>query len=285
MTSSDMWSASAISDWCTRTSTTSNFKTSMNGNAHTRHSSSSTYMPEVGSHLSSRELGPIILQIEVGSGKEPGGTVTFKAHAKLLYAKIPVLEYMVANTFEEFLDPVKEVPDVILANDDPKAFKLLVDWVYTDKIDGGLSKIASIENTTTPSKGSFKGLFMSMKLPILVKLCILAEKYHVSRLQDESIDFLIKFMIDTKARANPSCWLEVYKHTIPKSKLRLLISRIAVWQMSQVGGLDGVSDMDLESIFSRNEELRFDISTLTEDNMGVSLADPLLAPACDYYSD
>ncbi|KAF7909215.1 uncharacterized protein EAE98_012294 [Botrytis deweyae] len=285
MTSSDMWSASAISEWCTETSTTSNFKTTMNNSAHTRHSSSSTYMPEVGSHLSFKELGPIILQIEVGSGKEPGGTVTFKVHAKLIYAKIPALEYMVANTFEEFLDPVKEIPDVILANDDPKAFKLLVDWVYTDKIDGGLNKIASIENTTMPSKGSFKGLFMSMKLPILVKLCILAEKYHIPRLQDESIGFLIKFMVDTKARANPSCWLEVYKHTISKSKLRLLISRIAVWQMSQVGGLDGVSDIDLDSILSRSEELRFDISTLTEDNMGGSLADPLLAPACDYYSD
>ncbi|TGO63350.1 hypothetical protein BOTNAR_0101g00240 [Botryotinia narcissicola] len=285
MTSSDMWSASAISDWCTVTSTTSNFKATMSGSTHTRHSSSGTYMPEVGAHLSSKELGPIILQIEVGSGKEPGGTITFKVHAKLLYAKIPVLEYMVANTFEDFLDPVKEIPDVVLANDDPKAFKLLVDWVYTNKIDGGLSKITSIEKTTTPSKVSFKGLFMSMKLPILVKLCILAEKYRISRLQDESIDFLIKFMVDTKAKANPSCWLEVYKHTSPKSKLRLLISRIAVWQMSQVGGLDGVSDMDLESIISRSEELRSDISALTEDNMEGSLADPLLAPAGDYYSD
>ncbi|CCD52535.1 hypothetical protein ACHAO1_005959 [Botrytis cinerea] len=285
MTSTDMWSDSAIFEWCTETSPASNFNTSNKGNAHARHSSNSTYMPDVGSHLSFKDLGPIILRIEVGSGREPGGTVTFKVHAKLLYNKIPVLEYMVANTSEEFLDPVKEVPDAILAHDDPKAFKLLVDWVYTDKIDGGLSKIASIEDTTTPSKGSFKGLFMSMKLPILVKLCILAEKYHISGLQDESINFLIKFMVDTKARANPSCWLEVYKHTIPKSKLRLLISRIAVWQMSQEGGLDGISDENLESIFSRSEELRFDISTLTEDNMGGSRADPLLAPACDYYSD
>lgn len=232
-----------------------------------------------------RELGPIILRIEVGSGKEPGGTVTFKAHAKLLYAKIPVLEYIVANTSEEFLDPVKELPDAILADDDPKAFKLLIDWVYTDKIDVDLGKFAGIEKTSAPSKGSIKGLFMSMKLPILVKLCILAEKYHVARLQDESMDFLIKFMVDTKARANPSCWLEVYKHTIPKSKLRLLISRIAVWQISQDGGVAAAGDADLESIFSRSEELRFDVSTLTQHNVGGSLSDPLLAPACDYYND
>ncbi|KAJ8064278.1 hypothetical protein OCU04_006624 [Sclerotinia nivalis] len=284
MTSSDMWSASAISDWCTETSTTSHLNTTQTANvhAHARKFSSSTYIPEVGSHLSSEELGPIILRIEVGSGKEPGGTVTFKIHAKLLYAKIPVFEHIVANTSQEILDPVKELPDAILPDDDPKAFKLLVGWIYTDKIDGELGKLAS---TTASSNGSFKGLFMSMKLPILVKLCIIAEKYEITRLQDESIDFLIKFMIDTKARANPSCWLEVYKHTIPTSKLRLLISRVAVWQLSQEGGCDGACDTDLESIFSRSEELRFDISALAEGNMGGIPADPLLAPTCDYYSD
>ncbi|KAF7875245.1 hypothetical protein EAF04_002417 [Stromatinia cepivora] len=281
MTSSHMWSASAISDWCTETSTTSHLNTAQTANTHARKVSNSTYIPEVGSHLSSEELGPIILRLEVGSGKEPGGTVTFKIHAKLLYTKIPIFEHIVANIWQEILDPVKELPDAILPDDDPKAFKLLVGWIYTDKIDGELGKLA---RTTASSNGSFKGLFMSMKLPILVKLCIIAEKYEITRLQDESIDFLIKFMIDTKARANPSCWLEVYKHTIPKSKLRLLISRIAVWQLSQEGGLDGAG-ADLGSILSRSEELRFDISALAEGNIGGIPADPLLAPACDYYSD
>ncbi|APA08313.1 hypothetical protein sscle_03g030830 [Sclerotinia sclerotiorum 1980 UF-70] len=284
MASNNTWPASVIPDWYTESSGANLLKTTQITNIHTRNFSSGTYIPEVGPHLSSEDLGPLILRIEVGSGKEPGGTITFQIHAKLLYTKIPVFENIIADTSQEILDPVKELPDAILSDEDPQAFKLLVGWIYTDKIDSELGKPAS-NLTPTSSTSSLQGLCMSMKLPILFKLCIMAEKYKITRLQDESINFLIKFMIDTKAKANPSCWLEVYKHTIPQSKLRLLISRVAVWQLFQEGGCDGVGNLELESIFSRSEELRFDVLALADGSMGGVPEDPLLVPGCEYYRD
>lgn len=189
---------------------------------------------------------------------------------------------IVANTSQEIIDPDKVLPDAILPDDDPKAFKLLGGWIYTRRIDGDLGKL---KGTNESPKGSFKGLFMAMKLPIFVKLCILAEKYKMRRLQDESINFLINFMNATQTRPNPSCWLEVYKHTLPKSKLRLLISRLAAWQLSQHDELDGVLGMDSVSILSRNDDLRADILALQDGNPRSQFTDPLLAPRYNYHSD
>lgn len=225
----------------------------------------------------------MILRIEVGNGKEPGGTATFRIHYKLLCDKIPMFKESFGDSFEQIAEPDNQIiPDVVLVNDDPSAFKLLAGWLYMDTIDGNFDNSASSAGKLT-SKGSFRGLITSMRLPIYIKLCILAELYEITRLENEAINFLIKFMIDTKTRPNPSCWLEVYKQTNSRSALRVLFCRIAAWQLAQ-NGSEGAGTMDLESILCRNEELRQDIATLVESDEGGSPADPFLAPDCDYHN-
>ncbi|ESZ89669.1 hypothetical protein SBOR_9947 [Sclerotinia borealis F-4128] len=240
------------------------------------------YLRHIGSHLSSEELGSIILRIEVGSSKQPGGTVTFQVHRTLLCTKIPMFQRVFNEDFKEAVDQATKIADAVLADDDPRAFKLLVGWMYSNRIEGDLEKGTDTVDTIS-SKGSLKGLLKSIKLPIFIKLCILAENYEMPHLQDESIDFLVQYMIDTRTSPNPSCWLEVYKNTSRTSKLRVLFARIAVWQLSQEGGPNGAEAMDM-LVLSRSRDLRRDISILMEGNLGGTLADPLLAPACDYHS-
>ncbi|KAB8289976.1 hypothetical protein EYC80_010303 [Monilinia laxa] len=267
----------------TEASATDNSSTIQGFNLHLRNHSNQDYIPKVGSHLSSEELGSMILRVEVGSGNEPGGTTTFRIHYKLLCDKIPMFKESFGDSFEQIAEPdCQIIPDVVLVNDDPSAFRLLAGWLYMDTIDGDFDKSASSSGKLSP-KGSFRGLIMSMRLPIYIKLCILAELYEITRLENEAINFLIKFMIDTKTRPNPSCWLEVYKQTNSRSALRVLFCRIAVWQLSQ-NGSDDAGTMDLESILCRNEELRRDIESLKDSNEGDGPADPFLAPDCDYHN-
>lgn len=229
-----------------------------------------------------RDLGHVVLRIEVGNGKEHGGTVTFKIHRRLLCTKVKMFEQVFSDTpYEEILDD-RILPDIALPEDDPKAFKLFAEWLYTDKIDDNFRKSAtSMDNNSR--KQSLTGLLNSIKLPIYIKLCILAEQYEITPLENEAINFLIKFMVDTKARANPSCWLEVYKRTGSTSALRVLFSRIAAWQLSHKDGLDAVTAKHLRSIVGRNEELRLDIVNLMESNMEDPV-NPFLQPACDYHN-
>ncbi|KAI9646438.1 hypothetical protein NHQ30_004430 [Ciborinia camelliae] len=266
-----------------KASGTGNLNTIQEAKVHFRNASSNDYVQPPGPHLSEEELGSVVLRIEVGSGKEPGCTVTFQVHRKLLSTKVANFQKAFGDKFQEAADPAEEMPDFILVDDDPKAFKLLVGWLYTGTIERDFEKFSNPTDTSS-FKGSLKGLLKSINLPIYIKLCILAEKYEITRLENEAMNILIKFMTETKARANTSCWLEVYKNTTSRSALRLLFSRIAVWQLSQEGGFDGSGAMDLESVLCRNEDLRLDISALMKVNMGSRPADPLLASVCNCHN-
>ncbi|QSZ35759.1 hypothetical protein DSL72_006881 [Monilinia vaccinii-corymbosi] len=262
---------------------TSDSGTPQSSHPHHRNHTHGDYIQKPGSHLTAEELGSIILRVEVGSSKEPGGAVTFRVHHKLLCSKVAIFQQYFGKNFHQAFDPDTQLlPDVELINDDPRAFKLLVGWLYMDTIDGDFD-MDSRSASKLPRMVSFGGLLKSIKLPIYIKLCLFAELYEITRLENEAINFLIKFMIDTQTRPNPSCWLEVYRRTRSTSALRVLFSRIAAWQLSQ-GGLDGAGAMDLESILCRNEELRRDISTLRRDRGGARPADPFLAPPCDYHN-
>ncbi|RAL62360.1 hypothetical protein DID88_004926 [Monilinia fructigena] len=141
MTSDGLMPALAV---LAEASATDNSGTIQGSNLHLRNRSNQDYVPKIGSHLSSEELGSIVLRVEVGSGKEPGGTATFRIHYKLLCDKIPMFKESFGDSFEQIAEPdCQIIPDVVLVNDDPSAFKLLAGWLYMDTIDGDFDKSAS----------------------------------------------------------------------------------------------------------------------------------------------
>jgi BTB/POZ domain len=109
-------------------------------------------------------MGAEIVTITVETISDHGTIVEpFKVHKKILCQKIPYFDKMFNEGWTETGTQSATLPD-----DDPKAFKLLVGWVYGGKIEVPADAEGPID--------------------IYIGLFAMANKFALSRLADEAIE-------------------------------------------------------------------------------------------------
>jgi hypothetical protein len=118
--------------------------------------------------------------------------------------KIPYFDKMFNRGWRETGSQSANLPD-----DDPKALKLLVGWVYGGKIEVPADAEGPID--------------------ILLGLSAMANKFALSSLADEAIEYLNAMMLARNWLPSASQMAKAYRLTPSGSKLRLLMSHICVF--------------------------------------------------------
>ena len=136
-----------------------------------------------------------IAHINVGVNETP-----FDVHLELLCDYSPYFDSLYKD---RSVKPVPESP-VCFPDDDPDVFSELLGWMYRGTISSDLA-------TRT-------------KIPILLRLWVLAEKFGISGLQNDAIQ-LCKLAMDKSPGGIFGCDTirYVYTRTLPESPLRLLV--------------------------------------------------------------
>ncbi|KAI9646439.1 hypothetical protein NHQ30_004431 [Ciborinia camelliae] len=209
-------------------------------------------------------IGTEMVRIEVGGSYQKA---VFNIHQDILCNKIPFFDKMFNGEFLEGTTKRAEFPE-----DDVDSFKLLLGWVYNGAIEPHESLEFPFCNTSS--------------IPLL-ELFILAEKYDITQLVDDCMDYLIKVLREKRLILGTFMWVYTYKHTRRTSKLRLFFTRLAAYALRFRNG-EFTSDPtfwtldDIHSILSQNSDMLMDYLALVQ---GVSKPqeNPLEAPACDYH--
>ncbi|KAJ8064279.1 hypothetical protein OCU04_006625 [Sclerotinia nivalis] len=210
--------------------------------------------------LYSDSLGTDIVKFEVGGANE-SEKVQFAVHRKILCNKIPVFKIMFMGGFLEASEQTATLPE-----DSPSAFRLLVSWIYTDRIA-----------TETPSANYYEEL---------TELFFLSEKYQVITLMDRSIDGIIGHFKTSNCIWSPDTVKLAYENTHAKSKLRLFASRLVVYAIGNPDILAGTNDWSTENIqnlLASSSDLIGDVVQLLRGQLGSCAKDPRNLPACDYH--
>lgn len=204
-----------------------------------------------------------MVRLEVGMGRE---AVVFNLHKRLLCDKIPVFDKMFNGHFEESTTQTAKMPE-----DNVEAFKIMIGWVYNGVIEPDIGL-----EFKTPN---------SSKTP-LIELLILAEKYDVTALVDATMDYLMNFLREKRLIIGQSLWPYVYKHTRRTSRLRLFLTRMAIYAMRFKDG--EFTDnrhfwnlKDIHSIMSQNPDILMDYLAWTKAAKPQEY--PVDAPQCDYH--
>ncbi|KAE8452599.1 hypothetical protein EG329_013858 [Mollisiaceae sp. DMI_Dod_QoI] len=210
------------------------------------------------------ELGSEIVLLRIGSGEN---AQSLPVHKKILCTRAPFFEKMFNGPFAEGVSQSAEFPE-----DNPTAFKLLIGWIYTQHVED------PYEFDTA------RGLRHCSSRQIIA-LYALAEKYNILRLQDQSMDHLVKHCIDRKKWLFAQTMGWAYENTHANSKLRLYVARhfVFVTLCSQRGRDKSWTDDIMRSELMKNEDLFKDVFALLRDYAGKMPSDPNKALACDYH--
>jgi hypothetical protein len=204
------------------------------------------------------QIGADIVTITVGSALT---AATFKIHKKILCQKIPYFDKMFNGGWIETEKKSANMPD-----DDPKAFKLLLGWVYLGKIE-----------VPTDANGPVDSY---------IELFAMAEKFTLSRLADEVIEYLNAMMKAENLLPGTTQMVKAYQRTPSGSRLRLLMAHCCVFiTLSYTDDLcnNAWSKDKLQTAFKENDDHWSDVLSLMRSQSGKIQLDPRKRPACDYH--
>ncbi|KAF7875246.1 hypothetical protein EAF04_002418 [Stromatinia cepivora] len=206
-------------------------------------------------------LGHDMVRIEVGTGNE---RVVFALHQRILCNKIPFFNKMFNGKFQESVSHTAMMPE-----DNVDAFKIMIGWVYNEVIELNIG--FECENSSSMA---------------LVELLILAEKYDISPFVDATMDYLVNLLRQKHLMIGQAMWLHAYKHTCRASKLRLFVTRVAVFAMRCKDGEFSDNTVfwslrEVHSILSQDPEMLMDYLAMTQG--AEPQEHPLKKPLCDYH--
>lgn len=202
--------------------------------------------------------------LEVGTG--PSKAV-FNIHREILCEKIEVLDKMFNGRFQEAITQTATFPE-----DSPPAFKKMLGWVYRGTLQQEFDTLSLNSDDSVTQ---------------LVDLLVLADKYDITNLMNDGMDFLIKYLSEKNLIIGTYFWKEVYERTRCSSKLRLFLTRQALWAMNFNDGEFAANPHSwslkkINSILSTNEEILTDFLTLMKGQTQRQ-ENPLSASPCDYH--
>ncbi|PVH82575.1 hypothetical protein DL98DRAFT_487740 [Cadophora sp. DSE1049] len=202
-------------------------------------------------------LGSEIVKISVGEGIEKQ---EFHIHKNLLCQKAPVFDRMLNGNFAEGRSGEASLPE-----DDPRAFDMLVSWLYSGSV-------------LNHACGDF------------IRIFILAEKYGIVCLADNTMDAFIQSGLRSRKRPGAKYWAQAYEGTHEGSKLRLFMSRCWAYGVINQGDNEKWATCSLAPTGEKAQEILIDGMGLLR-NMNNSklekgqklMCNPKYAPACDYH--
>jgi hypothetical protein len=155
-----------------------------------------------------------------------------------------------------------------LEEDDPEGFKLFLNWLYRD----------CIELPADADKAS--------PIPAFIHLFAFAEKFVISDLADNTIDTLIKILLQKSWLPSPAEMVLGYKLTPETSKLRLFLSRLFVFMTlrheEQIEANDW-NNASLATAVQQCGDLLMDSLALMRGKSGLVQKDPRKVSPCDYH--
>ena len=154
-----------------------------------------------------------------------------------------------------------------LLDDDPKAFELLVKWLYQGKID-------DVSSMPMDRKWDYADACQ--------KLYVLCDKINLPQLKNFAIDQFRKGCNQAALVPGPDEMKAIYDTTRPASPFRRLVSKIAARQI-----MDPDSDQDAGAYrmcFEGSAEFAVDVvNAIREASGGKLFADPTEGDSCAYH--
>jgi len=211
-------------------------------------------------------LGSHTVSIEVGTGPEKK---QFVLHKKLLCVKAQFFDKMFNSTFQE-----GQTQSATLPEDDPDAFALFVDWLYTRTIS-----VASVKN---PDEGK-------TAIRALTKLFAFAEKYCLISIADQVMDRIVELGIEFSRLPGDDIVGLGYSTTKLGSRLRLYLSRSYTFHLFRNITPSYWTPQrlhDVHQVAVKHPDLLFNFFLISTDTKygGIAwLTNSNHAPFCDYY--
>lgn len=154
-----------------------------------------------------------------------------------------------------------------LPDDDPKAFELLVKWLYQGKIE-------DVSDMPTDKKWDYAYACQ--------KLYVLCNKLNLPQLKNFAIDQFRKGCFEAGLVPGPEEMKPIYDQTPPSSPFRKLVSRIAARQI-----MDPESQNDAgtyKMCFEGNADFAIDVINAIRHGAGGTLfEDPTAGSSCTYH--
>ncbi|KAH7384763.1 hypothetical protein BKA64DRAFT_711884 [Cadophora sp. MPI-SDFR-AT-0126] len=203
------------------------------------------------------KFGFEVVKISVGTG-------TFKQdfhiHKNILCQNVSVFDRMLNGSFAESQSGQASLPE-----DDPRVFDMLSSWLYSSSVP-------------------------SQRFGDFIRLFILAEKYGIHRLTDNTMDALIQYLLRSNFRPSAKETAQAYEGTREGSKMRLFMSRC--WAYGVLNDKDSTKwpTSSLVPIGEKSTEILIDGMDHLRNMNTVKLAkgkqlmcNPKKAPPCDYH--
>ena len=154
-----------------------------------------------------------------------------------------------------------------LLDDDPKAFELLVKFLYQGKID-------DVGELPLEQKWEYAD--------VCQRLYILCDRINVPGLKNHAIDQFRKGCFDAGLVPGPEEMKPIYEHTTPSSPFRRLVSKIAARQI-----MDPENENDAETYkicFEGSPDFAIDLVNAIKEGAGCQvLEDPTEKVGCVYH--
>jgi hypothetical protein len=159
-----------------------------------------------------------------------------------------------------------------LPEDDPVVFDIFVQWLYSSTIH--VLKLASA--------------FDQDLYDLLFDVHYFALKYVVIELADRAVTRILEVLNGFNRLPSPTQWAAVYRKTAKGSKLRLLMTRSAVFvlicEAEDVKG--GFTKTEFSDVFEADKDFLLDVLTAIRPAKSCATrkeVDPRKAPCCDYH--
>lgn len=207
-----------------------------------------------------RELGEEIVNIRVGTGASQR---LYPIHKSILCKKVLFFKNMFCGNFLE-----ANTKDATLPEDCPDAFEGFVSWVYTD-------------NVQVPERVGLKS-----PCDILMNLYAFGEKIAASNFADKVMDILVAYLKGGDFLPDPSQIEVGYGITPENSKLRVFLSRTAMYVTLAFNDEQSNCPWNvalLHPVMQRNADIISDTFALMRGKSGKVAKDPRNAPSCDYH--
>ncbi len=161
----------------------------------------------------------------------------------------------------------KDTSKVELLEDDPRAFELLVKWLYQGKID-------DVSDMPIEKKWEYADACQ--------KLYVLCDKLILPQLKNFAIDQFRKGCFEAGLVPGPEEMKSIYARTSPSSPFRKLVSKIAARQIMDSDSRDDAGTYKM--CFESNADFAIDvINAIREGAGGTLLGDPTDGGGCTYH--
>ena len=206
-----------------------------------------------------RKFGAEVVKVTVGRGTDEQA---FHLHKKALCQASPVFGRMFNGCFAE-----GQSGQAFLLEGDPKAFDMLASWLYSGKVYNA-----------------------DHRQRAYIELFILAEKYDIVRLADNTMDAYVHAVIFTRHRPTSTLCAAAYEGTQEESKIQLFMSRYWAYGLINDGDKGNWLTSTFVPLGEKAQEILIDgMGHLRNmNNMKLSkgqklMCNPKFAPLCDYH--